>query len=107
MIRWVNAIMAVVLIVLVAALYHIRYSAEAEIRALRQAERAIIAEADYRQTLQAEWSSLNDPRRLQALAERYLALAYLQAEQVIDLRPEEIRPITVLMQQGEVFNEPQ
>jgi hypothetical protein len=34
-------------------------------------------------------------------------LAYLKAEQVIDLRPHEIRPITVLMQQGEVFNEPQ
>ena len=101
MIRWVNVMCFVAIIVLIAALYHVRYSADSEIRALRQAERSILAEQDQLQTLQAEWSSLNDPRRLQALADRYLNLKPLQVEKVIDLRPREIRPIQVLMQQGE------
>ena len=101
MMRWVNVMCFVAIIILIAALYHVRYSADSEIRALRHAERAILAEQDRQQTLQAEWSSLNDPRRLQDLADRYLSLDPLKAEQVIDLRPREIRPIQVLMQQGE------
>jgi hypothetical protein len=39
---------------------------------------------------------------LQELANRYLSLNYLSANQVIDLRPDEIRPISVLLQSGEV-----
>jgi cell division protein FtsL len=106
MIRLVNIICAVFIIALTAAVYHVRYSADAEMRALQKVEDSMLAARDERRTLEAEWSSLNDPRRLQELANRYLSLSYLAANQVIDLRPDEIRPISVLLQSGEVSDGP-
>lgn len=97
MMRWINIALSVVLVVLVAALYHIRYSAEAEARALRQTERQIAAERDRMRTLQAEWSSLNDPRRLQLLSRRYLDLDRLRPSQVVDMRPRGTQTIPVLL----------
>ena len=80
-----------------AALYHIRYSAEAEAKALRDVQRIMAAEQDRRRTLQAEWASLNDPRRLQILSQQYLSLDYLRASQVLDLRDEATLSIPVLL----------
>jgi len=70
-----------------AALYHVRYQSaavmaraaalEAELREARAAQRI----------LQAEWSHLNDPRRLQALAQTYLDLAPLHAAQLMPFGP--------------------
>ncbi len=102
MIRVINTLCVVVIIALTAAVYHVRYSADAELRALENVRHAMRDARDERRTLEAEWSSLNDPRRLQELAQRYLSLNYLSANQVIDLRPDEIRPIPVLMQNEEV-----
>jgi hypothetical protein len=100
MMRLVNTVCVLVIITLVTALYHVRYSAEAEMRAVQSVERSMQAARDTKKTLEAEWSSLNDPRRLQELAKQHLALGYLHADQVVDLRPQEIRPISVLLQRG-------
>ncbi|MBT5156764.1 MAG: hypothetical protein HOK33_02070 [Rhodobiaceae bacterium] len=97
MIRLLNISLGVLLIMCIAALYHIRYSAEAEARALRHVEREINLEKDRQRTLRAEWSSLNDPRRLQLLSRHYLQLDYLRLSQVEDMRGDETQTIPVLL----------
>ena len=97
MVRMLNIALLFIFVILVAALYHIRYSAEAEAKALRDTQRIMAAEQDRRRTLQAEWASLNDPRRLQILSRQYLSLDYLRASQVLDLRDETTLSIPVLM----------
>ena len=97
MVRMLNITLVFVFIILMAALYHIRYSAEAEAKALRDTQRIVAAEQDRRRTLQAEWASLNDPRRLQILSRQYLSLDYLRASQVLDLRDDTTLSIPVLL----------
>lgn len=97
MIRLVNISLAAALVMLIAALYHIRYSAEAEAKQVKKLERQMAQEDDRRRTLQAEWASLNDPRRLQKLTRQYLALDYMRASQVLDLRDDAPRSIPVFV----------
>lgn len=97
MVRILNIALTFAFVILVAALYHIRYSAEAEAKALRDMQRIMAVEQDRRRTLQAEWASLNDPRRLQILSRQYLSLDYLRASQVLDLRDQTTLSIPVLM----------
>ena len=97
MVKCLNILLAFIVLVLLSALYHIRYSAEAEAKALRDMQRIVAVEQDRRRTLEAEWASLNDPRRLQILARQYLALDYLRASQVLDLRDDRALTIPVLM----------
>ena len=111
MIKFLNIGLAFVLVALIIGVYHIRYSAEAEARAVKRLERQIAAEQDRHRTLQAEWASLNDPRRLQLLARQYLSLDTLRASQVIDLRDETPHSIPVALPVVKNFdggvNEPQ
>ncbi|NCF78416.1 MAG: hypothetical protein GWP34_00720, partial [Alphaproteobacteria bacterium] len=97
MVKYLNIALAFIVFVLLAALYHIRYSAEAEAKALRDMQRIVAVEQDRGRTLEAEWASLNDPRRLQILARQYLALDYLRASQVLDLSDDRTLTIPVLM----------
>jgi len=100
MIRIINALCLVCIVALVAVLYHIRYSAEAEARQLRRIEAGIIAAQDRRDMLDAEWSSLNDPRRLQELSQRYLSLGGVDPGQIVDMRPSELSAVPVLLQEA-------
>ena len=97
MVRWLNIALAFTAVIVVSALYHIRYSAEAEAKTLRDMQRILAVEQDRRRTLEAEWASLNDPRRLQSLTRQYLSLDYLRASQVLDLRDNRTLSIPVLM----------
>ena len=102
MIRIVNIVCFLMIVSLLAAVYHVRYSAEVEARKLHALERKITAAKDMRQTLAAEWSSLNDPRRLQILASRHLTLSPFEAHQVMPLDalvPTSI-PVKLLRQEG-------
>lgn len=99
MIRLINISLGVALVILIGALYHIRYSAEGEARALRKLERQIAVEHDRQRTLRAEWSSLNDPRRLQLLSRQYLELETIRPSQIIDLQPRRVTSIPILMPQ--------
>jgi cell division protein FtsL len=81
--RVVNLFLLFTIITVFAVLYHIRYGAEAEVQAIRKADRAIAAEQMTRQILQAEWTSLNDPARLEILARRHLKLDPVTASQIL------------------------
>ena len=100
MVRFVNFLCFICLILTFAALYHIRNSAKEEARVLRQIERDIMDAENRRTTLHAEWSSLNNPRRLQQLAKQHLTLKTLEISQLIDMRHKAVAPTNV--QLGEV-----
>ncbi|CAI8370408.1 MAG: hypothetical protein ISQ27_06405 [PS1 clade bacterium] len=103
MIRIANMFCFLVIVALVAGVYHIRYSAEAEVKKLHALERKITAAEDMRQTLAAEWSSLNDPRRLQLLVSHHLELSPLQVHQVWVGDADTLAPTPVtLIQEGGV-----
>lgn len=106
MVKWINIGFAVMLVFTIAALYHIRYSAESEARALKKIERAIAHEQDVQRTLRAEWSSLNDPRRLQILARDYLDLAQLRPSQILDFRSNATKTIPVTLNSKGSKHEP-
>ena len=101
MIRIFNIACFFVIVSLVSAVYHIRYSAEVEARKLHALERKITAAEDLRQTLAAEWSSLNDPRRLQVLVSQHLTLSPLEAHQVMLPIETTLTPIPVKLLQQE------
>ncbi len=101
MIRIFNIACFFMIVSLVAAVYHIRYSAEVEARKLHTLERKITAAEDLRQTLAAEWSSLNDPRRLQVLVSQHLTLSPLEAHQVMLPDASTLTPIPVKLLQQE------
>lgn len=100
MMRLINLALVACLIMLIGVLYHVRYSAEGEARAVRKLERNIAVERDRQRTLRAEWSSLNDPRRLQILSRQYLDLDTVRATQIIDMRPRQVETITVGLPSG-------
>ena len=82
MIRLVNIFMSIAIILLFTAVYHIRYGADAEYKAIKNAERAIAKEKITRRILEAEWVSLNNPARLEKLSEIHLRLEPLEATQI-------------------------
>ncbi|MGC6471966.1 MAG: cell division protein FtsL [Parvibaculales bacterium] len=82
MIRALNIVLSVLVFLLFAGLYHIRYAADTKISDIRQTQQAI-RQAEARQSiLQAEWISLNNPARLEALSEQHLGLQPLKAGQL-------------------------
>ncbi len=88
-------IMLVVVTVVVAAaavLYaqkHDATLARDRIAHLRLEIAGLHAEVD---VLRAEWTALNDPGRIQTLADRFLALGPVQPDQFVDLRDLPLRP---------------
>ena len=66
-------------------LYNGAYSAKAHERALQQLNADIAKEAESIRVLRAEWSFLNQPERLQALARKHLALAPTNPNQIVVL----------------------
>ncbi|MGB0342844.1 MAG: cell division protein FtsL [Parvibaculales bacterium] len=97
MIRLLNTLCVICFIALTLAVYHIRYSAEAEARQLRRLEIRIGEELEQRRVLEAEWSSLNDPQRLQYLAGKYLDLQVARASQYVEENEEAITSVPVLL----------
>ncbi|MGC6512013.1 MAG: cell division protein FtsL [Parvibaculales bacterium] len=93
MIRGLNIILSVLVVLLFAGLYHIRYAADTKISDIRQTQKAI-QKAETRQSiLQAEWISLNNPARLEALSEQHLGLRPLKAGQLHHARAYDFAPL--------------
>lgn len=82
MIRMLNIILVAAVIALSVGLYHIKYRAEAAEKRAHQIERDITTEQEGIRVLRAEWSYLNQPERLQQLAQRYTKLEALKASQI-------------------------
>jgi len=68
-----------------AGLYHLKHEVMVLDQDLARINRAILDDQEATHVLQAEWTYLNEPQRLEALSQRYLELAPLAAAQVITL----------------------
>ncbi len=82
MVRCVKLRLVRAVIGLSVGLYDIKYRAESADRHARQLEQRIAKEQEAIRVLRAEWSYLNQPERLQGLANRYTELKPLTAEQI-------------------------
>lgn len=82
MIRVLNIVLVVAVIALSIGLYDIKYRAEAAEKRAQQIERDITSEQEGIRVLRAEWSYLNQPERVQELAQRYTKLEPLKAAQI-------------------------
>jgi len=66
-------------------LYQLKHEVMLLEQELAQVNRAILDDQESIHVLKAEWTYLNDPRRLEALSKQYLELAPLAAAQVITI----------------------
>ena len=71
MMRTLNLLLIALMLIGAAVVYDFKYEAERATAKVAKIARRIDAERDAIATLKAEWSLLNQPRRLQDLAERY------------------------------------
>jgi cell division protein FtsL len=62
--------------------YHVKYDAQRAVKELKQINRDMDAEKARERALEADWSLLNEPTRLQKLAGRHLALVPIEAKQI-------------------------
>ncbi|MBL8783110.1 MAG: hypothetical protein JNL06_19400 [Alphaproteobacteria bacterium] len=91
MIRAVSIISVALLVLVSFELYNGVHRVKAQEQALVSMSAQIAREAEQIRVLKAEWSYLNQPDRLQALARRHLALAPTGASQIVVLTSLPIR----------------
>jgi len=95
MIRTLSAISVALLVLVSFELYNGVHRVKAQEQALVSMSAQIAREAEQIRVLKAEWSYLNQPDRLQALARRHLALAPTGASQIVVLTSLPIRNDTM------------
>jgi hypothetical protein len=71
MLRTINILLVILMLAGAGIVYDLKYEAERATAKVARIDRKIGAERDAIATLKAEWSLLNQPRRLQDLTERY------------------------------------
>lgn len=91
MIRLLSAVSVALLVLVSFELYNGVHRVKAQEQALVSMTAQIAREAEQIRVLKAEWSYLNQPDRLQALARRHLALAPTGASQIVVLTSLPIR----------------
>lgn len=84
MLRFVTLFVFILLFGVSAGLYHVKYSVDRMERQGLVLKEKIAEEHEAIRILEAEWSSLNRPDRLQKLSSRYLQLAPVQVVQVVN-----------------------
>jgi len=87
MIRFMNLNTAFLALTLLIAYgtYHVKYEAQKNLQQIRTIDRQIQQEKDKERVLAADWTLLNEPSRLQRLAARHLALAPIEATQIVSV----------------------
>lgn len=83
MLRFVTLFVFILLFGVSAGLYHVKYSVDHMERQGLRLKAKIAEEHAAIRILDAEWSSLNRPERLQKLSSRYLELVPLEVVQVV------------------------
>lgn len=83
MIRLLNIISFMMTVVLAVVLYNVKYDAQIHIKRIKDLNVELRQEQESIHILRAEWSHLNQPERLQRLAERYTKLESLGANQIV------------------------
>ena len=81
--RAVGILGTILLLLLSFGLYQGVYRVKAQEKELKELDANIVKEAEAIRVLKAEWSYLNQPERLQSLAQRHLALAPTAASQIV------------------------
>jgi len=66
----------------IASVFHIKYCVKELMRDAVELNRQIASDKEAIHILNAEWAYLNQPARLKALANHYLDLTYVVAEQI-------------------------
>lgn len=74
MIRFINIIIIIMTVITCFALFRVKHETRDYTRLAYTLEAELVKEQDAINMLRAEWSHLNQPARLQRLAERFLAL---------------------------------
>ena len=83
--KFLNFVMVVTLLISGFILYSMEHTTRGLEREISKHERAIEEETENMRLLNAEWSSLTRPDRLRTLAERFLGLSTLKAQQIVKL----------------------
>jgi hypothetical protein len=93
-VRLLNLIVVAALVLAAAYVYKIKFESAVQAERLAKLRAEITREHDAIAALRAEWSQIDNPSRIQALAQRHLALRPMEAQQIID-SPERIpeRPV--------------
>jgi len=91
MIRFMNLNTAFLALTLLVAYgtYHVKYDAQKSLKQIKTIDRQIEQEKERTRVLAADWGLLNEPARLQRLAQRHLALAPIEPTQIattVDLK---------------------
>jgi cell division protein FtsL len=88
--RVLNFIVAAVLVLAAAHVYRIKFESTVQAERVAKLRAEIVRERDAIAALRAEWSQLDNPARVQALAQRHLALKPLDPTQIdtLDKLPE-------------------
>lgn len=90
--RLLNFIVAAALVLAAAHVYRIKFEATVEAERVAKLRTEIVRERDAAAALRAEAAKLENPARLQALAERHLALKPLDPAQIDVLDELPLRP---------------
>ena len=95
MVRILNVVVLGCLIVAAVVVYEVKYQSTYKAQAAARLSGEIRAEREKIATLNAEWSRLSAPERIQTLAERYLGMKALDVSRIGDFfaLPEKPAPV--------------
>ena len=84
MVRILNVVVVCCLVIAAVIVYEVKYQSTYKAQAVARLNGEIRAEREKIATLNAEWSRLAAPGRIQALAERYLGMKALDVSRIDD-----------------------
>lgn len=87
MIRIINIVLVALMLGAATWTYHVKHEAERQLTEIRDLESRIALEHDTIDLLEADWSYLSQPARLQTLSERYgqdLGLRPTKPQQIVN-----------------------
>jgi cell division protein FtsL len=93
MIRIVNIIALAITVTVAFGLYKLKYNTTLAAQTLSRLESDTAAEREAIKVLNAEWSHLNSPQRIEELARKHLTLQDIEKGQMIDLQDVPFRPL--------------
>jgi cell division protein FtsL len=95
LVRLLNLVVIAALVLAAAWVYEIKYAATRQTERVAKMRAEIRRERDATAALRAEWSQLDNPDRIQALARRHLTLRSIDATQFdnLDGLPDKVVPI--------------
>jgi hypothetical protein len=91
MLRGFNIVAFALAVTLAFGLYNVKYRAQYEESRIAALEKTLAEERETIRVLQAEWSYLNAPERLERLTGRFLDLEPVKPEQVVSFEELPIR----------------